>query len=173
MDYTLRASVTNIKRTYFHHGTLGACYYCWWGRYTVGAPYYGGYLATAAMAGGSYISALDAGTTNYATYIIYDSAKKPLRALLYNSDYYASGTRGSQTFVLTGLTATSVKAKRLTAANSLSRVDAGSPPTFGGQGFTDGTCVIKGTETFETTTVTSGQASFTLMASEALLVYLQ
>lgn len=139
----------------------------------MGAPYYGGYIATAAMAGGSWIQALDPGTTNYAAYVIYDSAKKPLRALLYNSDYYETGTRGTETFVLTGLTATSVKAKRLTAANSLSRVDAGSPPTFGGQGFTGGSCLISGTETFETTTVTSGTASFTVAASEALLIYFQ
>lgn len=140
----------------------------------MGAPYYGAYAATAAMAGGSYISALDAGTTDYAVYVIYDSARKPLRALLYNSDYFdGTDTRSSESFVLTGLTATSVKAKRLTAASALSRVDEGSNPTFGGQMFANVTCAIGGTETFETTTVSGGQATFTVNASEALLVYLQ
>ncbi|KFY93270.1 hypothetical protein V500_03803 [Pseudogymnoascus sp. VKM F-4518 (FW-2643)] len=90
----------------------------------MGSPYYGAYTATAAMAGGSYISVLDAGTTNYAAYIIYDSSKKPLQALLYNSDYYSgTGTRGSKVFTLSGLTLSTIKAKRLTAANSNSRVD--------------------------------------------------
>ena len=140
----------------------------------MGSPYYGAYAATAAMAGGSYISALDAGTTNYAVYIIYDSAKKPLRALLYNSDYYnGTGTRSMESFELTGLTATTVKAKRLTAASALSRVDQGSNPTFGGQMFANVTCAIDGTETYESTTVSGGQATFSVKASEALLVYLQ
>ncbi|TVY28276.1 Beta-glucuronidase [Lachnellula hyalina] len=175
MDYALRTSLANIKRTYFHHGTIGACYYCWWGRYDMGAPYYGAYAAVAALAGGSYISALDDGSTNYAVYIIYDSARKPLRALLYNSDYYAvgTGTRGSQSFVLQGLTAASVKAKRLTAAGAGSRVDQGSNPTFGGQTFANVTCAIGGTEVFESTAVVTGAATFTVAASEALLLYLQ
>lgn len=174
MDYVLLAASRNIKRSYFHHGTIGLCYYCWWGRYDMGSPYYGAYAATAAMAGGSYISALDPGTTAYAVYVIYDSAKVPLRALLYNSDYYSgTGTRGSEVFTLSGLTLASIKAKRLTAANSNSRVDQGSNPTFGGQTFANGTCVIGGTAVVETTTVSSGTASFTVLASEALLLYLQ
>ena len=140
----------------------------------MGAPYWGAYAATAAMASGSYISALDNGTTNYAAYLIYDSLKKPLRALLYNSDYYAcSGMRSTETFTLEGLGVTCVKAKRLTAASALSRVDQGSNPTFGGQVFGNGTCDISGTETFETTSVVSGAATFTVAASEALLLYLQ
>lgn len=140
----------------------------------MGAPYWGAYAAAAAMASGSYISALDDGTTNYAVYVIYDATQKPLRALLYNSDYYdGTGARGSENFVLEGLGPTSVKAKRLTAANALSRVDQGSNPTFGGQVFGNGTCVISGTETFESASVVSGTATFTVAASEALLVYLQ
>lgn len=177
MDYVLRASLLNIKRTYFHHGTIGACYYCFWGAYDVGAPYYGAYTAVAAMAGGSYISAIDPGTTAYATYIIYDSSKKPLRALLYNSDYFSgTGTRSSEVFALGGLAGLGIgelKAKRLTAPNSNSRVDTGGNPSFGGQEFANGTCVATGTETFESVTISAGVASFTVGASEALLVYLQ
>ncbi len=174
MDYVLFAATSGIKRSYFHHGTIGECYYCWWGRYDMGSPYYGAYTATAAMAGGSFISALDAGTTRYAAYVVYDSFKNPLRALLYNSDYYdGTTTRGSEIFTLTGLTLSTIKAKRLTAATSNSRVDEGSNPTFGGQIFANGTCVVGGTETYESTTVSSGAASFTVLASEALVLYLQ
>jgi len=172
MDYVLRASSLNITRSYFHHGTLGACYYCWWGRYDMGAPYYGAYAAAAAMASGSYISMIDLGSSDYAVYVIYDSSKKPLRAVLYNSDYYAgSGTRGSETFVLTGLTATTVRGKRLTAVSALSRVDQGQNPSFGGQYFQNVTCEIAGIETYESTSVSSGSASFVVSASEALIVY--
>lgn len=140
----------------------------------MGAPYYGAYAAQAAMAGGSFISQLDAGSTGYAVYIIYDSARKPIHALLYNSDYYAgSGTRASSSFVLSGLPGTSLKAKRLTAASALSRSDQGSTPSFGGQTFTDVTCKITGDEAYEMVAVTSGTATFNVAASEALLVYLQ
>lgn len=172
MDYVLRASLTNIKRTYFHHGTIGACFYCWWGRFDTGAPYYGAYTAVAAMAGGSYLSALDPGTTAYAVYVVYDSTKKPLRVLLYNSDYFdGTGTRSTEVFTLTGLGIGTLKSKRLTAATSNSRVDQGSNPTFGGQTFANGTCLATGAEVFEST-VSEGTASFTVAASEALLVYL-
>jgi hypothetical protein len=164
----------NIKRTYFHHGTVGLCYYCWWGHSDMGAPYYGAYAAQAALAGGSFMTALDAGTSAYAVYIIYDSFRKPLRALLYNSDYYGgNGARGSQSFYLAGLNGDAVKAKRLTAGSALSRVDKGNLIAFGGQTFADVTCKIGGAETFETISVSGGSATFTLAASEALVVYLQ
>jgi hypothetical protein len=109
MDYTLMAALSNLKRLYFHHGTIGNCQYCWWGRYSIGNPYYGAYMATSAMANGSYIAVLHDGKSNYAIYVIYDCLSKPLRAVLYNSDYYAgSGARGRQDFELTGLTSSSV-----------------------------------------------------------------
>ena len=173
MDYSLKAASSHVARTYFHHGTISNCYYCWWGRYSMGTPYYGAYMATAAMAGGAHILALDDGKTNYAVYLIYDSLSNPLRAVLYNSDFYnGAGTRGSQTFVLSGLTSGSVKAKRLTALSALSRQDKGERATFGQQAFTDGTCMISGTESLETFSVVRGTATFKVLASEALLVYL-
>lgn len=172
-DVSLRAASANIKRLYFHHGTIGACQYCWWGRYDMGAPYYGAIFATAAMAGGSSIVPIDTGSSNYAVYVIYSSTGKPLRAALINTDYYSgSGTRASQTFVLTGLTSTSVTAKRLTAASANSRVDQGQNPTFGGQVYANVTCVPTGTAVTESAAVSGGTSSFTVMASEALLVYL-
>ncbi|ORY66973.1 uncharacterized protein BCR38DRAFT_337365 [Pseudomassariella vexata] len=174
MDYVLRTTYSNISRTYFHHGTVGNCQYCFWGRYSMGAPYYGGYAATAFLAKGSYLTALDDGKTNYAAYVSFDASRAPLRALLYNSDYFSgSGTRSSQAFVLEGITGNSVRAKRLTAASAMSRQDQGQLPTFGGQAFVDGDCTITGTEMYETATVAGGQATFTLKASEALVVYLQ
>ncbi|MDF2434785.1 MAG: hypothetical protein JWP44_4416, partial [Mucilaginibacter sp.] len=111
---------------------------------------------------------------NYACYASFDYTGAPLRVLLYNSDYYAgNGTRSSTSFTLTGLTSDSVKAKRLTAASALSRPDQGGNPSFGGQYFNNGTCTVGGTETYETAAVSCGHATFTLKATEALLVYLQ
>ncbi|KAH9996756.1 glycoside hydrolase family 79 protein [Xylariaceae sp. FL0662B] len=174
MDYVLRASYSNISRTYFHHGTVGNCQYCFWGRYSMGAPYYGAYTATALTAEASYLTALDDGTTNYAAYVSFDSDGAPLRALLYNSDYFGgSGSRPSQSFEIGGLTGSSLRAKRLTAESAMSRVDQGGTVTFGGVSFSDGDCKASGTETFETLTVSGGQTTATVQASEALLVYLQ
>ena len=174
MDYALRAAASNISRVYFHHGTVGACQYCFWGRYSMGAPYYGATAAVALMAGARTLAALDAGATNYAAYASFDGEGRPLRVLLYNSDYYAgSGTRTAQAFTLTGLGAGTVRAKRLTApAGSGARVDKGDAMSFGGQQWTDGTCVVARAETFETVKVENGQAVFEVKATEALVVYL-
>lgn len=178
LDYTVRAAYLNITRTYFHQGTIGNCYYCFWGRYSMGAPYYGATAAVAFLAGGAHLTALDGtgGTTGYAGYATFDAAGKPLRVLLYNSDPFdGTGTRGSTSFVLTGLQAggAGVRAKRLAAASALARQDRGANPSWGGQTFANGTCVVGGAETFETVAVSGGQATFTVAASEALVVYLQ
>ncbi|KAK0611804.1 glycoside hydrolase family 79 protein [Immersiella caudata] len=173
MDYILRATISNISRIYFHQGTVGNCQYCSWGRYSMGSPYYGQYIATAFMAGAKHIAALDAGTTNYAAYVTFDAAGAPLRVLLYNSNYYTGGTRSSESFTLTGLTAATVKAKRLTASSATARADQGGDISFGGQTFTDVTCKIAGSERYETATVSGGQVTFAVKATEALLVYLQ
>ena len=175
LDYTLRAASIGIKRIYYHHGTIGKCFYCWWGRYDMGSPYYGAYAATAFMAGGSSIVSLDAGTSNYGAYAVFDHAGGALKVLLVNSDYYggnSTGVRGSTTFVLSGLEDGAVKAKRLTAPSSNSRVDQGENPTFGGQEIANVTCAVLGTEVWEEIDVVGGQASFVVGASEALLVYL-
>lgn len=176
MDYSLRAAYTNISRIYFHHGTVGNCQYCFFGRYSMGSPYYGAHAAVAFLAGGAHLTALDSGTTNYAAYVVFDARGQPLRALLYNSDYFTGGARSTEMFTLKGLPSSlgTVRSKRLTAtAGASARVDQGASPTFGGQTFADGTCVIQGTETFETTAVSNGQATFSIRATEALIVYLQ
>ncbi|KAK3305664.1 glycoside hydrolase family 79 protein [Chaetomium strumarium] len=172
MDYAVRAASRNISRVYFHHGTVGNCQYCFWGRYSMGAPYWGATAATALLARARHLAALDAGTSNYAAYASFDAEGRPLRVLLYNSDYYAGGS-GTRTSTLTGLSARTVRAKRLTAPSAMARVDKGERVLFGGQSFTDGTCVVSGTETFETAAVQNGQVTFDLKATEALLVYLQ
>jgi hypothetical protein len=137
-------------------------------------PYYGAYMASSAMANGSRIAALDDGKSNYAVYAIYDQLSQPLRAVLYNSDYYAgAGRRGSHVFELTGLMSSSVRAKRLTAVSAQSRADQGQRASFGGQTFVDGTCLISNMEVYETVTVKNGSAQFILQSSEALLVYFQ
>ncbi|KAG7293931.1 hypothetical protein NEMBOFW57_003992 [Staphylotrichum longicolle] len=174
MDYILRATATNISRVYFHHGTVGNCQYCFWGRYSMGAPYYGATAAVAFLAGARHVAALDAGTTKYAAYASFDAEGQPLRVLLFNSEYYAGAgsARTVQRFTLTGLAGAPVRAKRLTAASSLARADKGDEISFGGQRWTDGTCVVAGAETFETAKVENGQAVFDVKAAEALVVYL-
>lgn len=137
----------------------------------MGAPYFGAYFATMALANADRIAPLDDGTTPYAAYAIYENCTLS-RVLLYNSDYYANGSRSTQTFTLTGLNSTTVMAKRLTAFSATARVDQGSTPTVAGQHFENGTCKLAGTEVTELSHVSNGQATFTLAASEALLLYL-
>ncbi|KAJ0329817.1 hypothetical protein COL5a_003642 [Colletotrichum fioriniae] len=176
MDYAVRLAMSKVSRIYFHHGTLGNNPYAFFGRYSNGNPYVGAYAATAFMAGGKHLAALDDGKSALAAYVTYDAAGAPLRALLYNSNYYSgTGTRAAESFVLSGLTATAgrVRSKRVTAASAEARQDRGGNASFGQQFFNNGTCTIGGTETFETTTVSGGQATFSVKASEALLVYLQ
>ncbi|KAJ5420584.1 hypothetical protein N7465_003103 [Penicillium sp. CMV-2018d] len=173
LDYVMQTVLMGTNALYFHQGTVGNCQYCWWGRYNIGSPYYGAYFATMALANADQIAPLDSQDTAYAAYAIY-KAGVPIRVLLYNSDYYisASGTRSSQIYTLSGLSSPSVTAKRLTAPYATSRVDRGENPTVGGQTFANGTCTIQGTESVETVTVSGGKATFTVAASEALLVYL-
>lgn len=137
----------------------------------MGSPYYGAYFATMALANADQIAPLDKQDSAYAAYAIYKSGA-PVKVLLYNSDYYTTGTRSSQTYSLSGLTGSRVTAKRLTAPNATSRVDQGGDPTVAGRTFANGTCVIQGTEVVETATVSAGKATFTVAASEALLVFL-
>ncbi|KAJ5090785.1 hypothetical protein N7532_009469 [Penicillium argentinense] len=170
LDYVMQTVLMGTDALYFHQGTVGNCQYCWWGRYDMGSPYYGAYFATMALANADQIAPLDNQDTKYAAYAIYKDGA-PVRVLLYNSDYYTSGTRSSQTFTLSGLSG-SVTAKRLTAAYATSRVDQGQNPTVAGRTFANGTCTIQGTESVETASVSGGKATFTVAASEALLVYL-
>ena len=138
----------------------------------MGAPYYGAYFATMALADADRIAPLDSQDSAYAAYAIYKHGV-PVKVLLYNSDFYTSGDRPSQTFTLSGIHGHTVSAKRLTAPFATSRVDQGENPTVAGLTFKNGTCAIQGSETVETTTVSHGQASFTLGASEALLIFLR
>ncbi|KAJ5946929.1 beta-glucuronidase [Penicillium verhagenii] len=171
LDYVMQSLVMGSKSLYFHQGTIGDCQYCWWGRYDMGSPYFGAYFATMALANADQIAPLDSGDTAFAAYAIYKSGS-PIRVLLYNSEYYASGTRSTQVFVLSGLPSSTVTAKRLTALYATSRVDEGQTPTVAGQYFANGTCVLTGDEILETTTASSGKATFTVSASEALLIEL-
>ncbi|OJI95828.1 hypothetical protein ASPVEDRAFT_48145 [Aspergillus versicolor CBS 583.65] len=168
VDYVMQLVTMGTDAIYFHQGTIGNCQYCWWGRYTTGAPYYGAYFATMALANADKIAPLDDQSTAYAAYAIYEN-DSPVRVLLYNSDYYSTGTRPSETFTLSGLSASTVTAKRLTGAYSTSRVDEGESPTVAGQTFGNGDCTVQGTESVETATVSGGEATFTVGASEALL----
>ncbi|KAL4771977.1 hypothetical protein BDW60DRAFT_222873 [Aspergillus nidulans var. acristatus] len=167
VDYVMQLVTLGTEALYFHQGTIGNCQYCWWGRYTTGAPYYGAYFATMALAQADQIAPLDDQSTSYAAYVIYKDGT-PVKVLLYNSEYYTGGTRPSQTYTLTGLTSAAVTAKRLTAPYSTSRVDRGESPTVAGQTFGNGDCGVEGDEVLETATVEEGQASFTVGASEAL-----
>lgn len=193
VDYALQAALNGIQRLYFHQGTIGNCVsrflrglffkftlllkqYCWWGQYTVGAPYYGAaFLSEFLGTDGSKLSMLDDGTGAIASYVIYSAAAQPVRLLVYNSNYYnGTGTRSSASVSFTGgpISSDIINAKRLTAPASTSRVDQGATVTIGGGGTFDHKCTPIGSQTMETVAVSSGAFTVALYASEALIIYL-
>lgn len=151
--------------------THGTGPYCWWDE-SVNAPFYGAYTAALALSGASKAAQLDTGNSRFAAYAFYDSSDQPVRVLLYNSEYYTSGTRSSVSVTLSGIPSTSpsVSALRLTGDAATTTVGEGAI-TVGGQTFANATCELQGTKDMETTQATAGRATFTVQASEALLIY--
>ncbi|KAK1229484.1 hypothetical protein PQX77_007454 [Marasmius sp. AFHP31] len=174
VDYVLQGALNGIERLYFHQGTIGNCQYCWWGRFTTGAPFYGTYfLNTFLGRDGTKLSALDDGAGAVATYVVYNSSGKPVRALVYNSNYYASGTRSSTSVSFTGgglPSSGSKTATRLTAPNATSRVDQGDAVTIGGGLTFDGNCNPVGSIAKETISISGSTLTVSVKASEALII---
>ncbi|KAI8801659.1 Phosphopantetheine attachment site-containing protein [Cladochytrium replicatum] len=173
VDYNMQLILNGAQEVYFHAGTIGNCPYCWWGRNKVFAPYYGAYFSARVLAGASSIQALDDGKSAYASYALYDASGAPFKALLYNSDVYTSGTRASRTFTLSGITASSVSALRLTGSAANSLVENGFIPSIGGLSFSNTDCSPVGVEKLESFAVTSGTVTIAVNASEMVLVFLK
>ncbi|KAK8846543.1 hypothetical protein IAR55_005629 [Kwoniella newhampshirensis] len=176
VDYVLQSVKLGYQRLHFHQGTIGNSPYSWWGQNNVFAPYYGAYFAASAIQGMSSIAQVDDGKSTLGVYSLYAGFRLS-RSVVYNSAYFANSTttgRPSQTVVLTGIPSgsTSVRTKRLTAPYSTSQQELGQNPTFGGQSFANGTCLAQGVENFESVKMTNGQATVSVGASEALLVYI-
>ncbi|KAA1472941.1 glycoside hydrolase family 79 protein [Dentipellis sp. KUC8613] len=177
VDYVLQGAVNGIDRLYFHQGTIGNCQYCFWGRYTTGAPFYGAFFVSQFLGTerGTRLAMLDDGTGAVATYALYSSSNQPLRVLIYNSAYYSgSGTRSAASVPLSGLASGSgsVRALRLTAPSAPARVDQGAAVTIGGGLTFAGDCSQAGAQTMETVPVAGGTATVSVKASEALIVFL-
>ncbi|RPD78395.1 hypothetical protein L226DRAFT_502875 [Lentinus tigrinus ALCF2SS1-7] len=176
IDYVLQSALIGADRLYFHHGTIGNCAYCWWGQNNVYSPYYGAVFVSEFLGtDGAKIAALDNGSSAIATYAVYSSSNTPLRLLVLNSNYFnGTGSRSSASVQFTGLaTASGTKqAKRLTAPNATSRTDQGAAVTIGGGGTFSSTCARLGTENTESVAVSGNALSVSVLASEALIVYL-
>ncbi|KAI0259233.1 glycoside hydrolase family 79 protein [Gloeopeniophorella convolvens] len=174
VDYVLQGALNGIERLYFHQGTIGNCQYCFWGRYTTGAPFYGAYFVSQFFGtDGATLVALDAGTAALAAYAVFGADGAPLRVLLYNSVYYAgAGARGAAQVALQGVPGTTATALRLTAPGATARVDQGARVTVGAGLTFAGDCSSVGAEALETVVVAAGGATVSVMASEALIVYL-
>jgi hypothetical protein len=150
--------------------------YCFWGRFTTGAPFYGVFFVSKFLGtDGASLAMLDGGTGAVAVYVVYSTGGAPLRALVYNSAYYDGSTsRTSSSVTLTGISTGSKQALRLTAPAATSRVDQGAAVTIGAGLTFDGNCQSVGTEVFENVAVGSNQLiTVSVAASEALIVYLQ
>ncbi|KAF3402328.1 Beta-glucuronidase [Talaromyces pinophilus] len=173
LDKSLHAVTLGIKRLFFHQGTINQALFNWWSDNQINAPFYGGYFAALALGGGDHIVELDSGNSSYAQYVIYRQGR-PTKAVLLNTDYYSgSGERSNASITLDGLLSSKVKALRMTAASTdVTTNGIGTYPTIGGQYFSNVDCSSMGALRYESTTVSSGEVTLTIAASEALLVYL-
>ncbi|WAO88942.1 Glyco-hydro-79C domain-containing protein [Fusarium falciforme] len=177
VDKTLRALSLGIQRLFYHQGTINQAFFNWWLSDQANAPFYGAYFGALAAAGGDHIVASDDGTDPYAQYIIYREGR-PLKLVFINTDYYpGSGSRSKTTFTAIGLKNSNVKAVRMTAPSSetkipLQQTDASLEPSIGGQTFSNENCRLRGARKMETLKIQKGQLRVTLEASEALIVYL-
>ncbi|KAF5393616.1 hypothetical protein D9757_000409 [Collybiopsis confluens] len=154
VDYVLQGALNGAERLYFHQGTIGNCQYCWWGRFTTGAPFYGAYFVTEFLGtDGARLEMLDNGTGAVASYVLFNSAGTPVRLLVYNSNYFdGTGTRSTTSVSFTGGSIPSSGTKtalRLTGPNATSRVDQGGVVTIGGQLTFDGNCNAVGAQVRE------------------------
>ncbi|KAH8776298.1 hypothetical protein F5883DRAFT_639996 [Diaporthe sp. PMI_573] len=160
LDNALQSAAVNIKCNYFHQGTLGNPYYVWFNQAGFLSPFYGGYLAADALAGGAKIGSLDGGTTNYAGYVLYNSASDANKVMLIHTNSFdGSGTRPTQEFTLQGFAGSQQQ-------------DLGEDPTYAGQSVGNTICQLSGTAVDETALISDGKAAFTLAASDALVVAL-
>ena len=150
--------------------------YCWWGQNNVFSPYYGAYFVSEFLGtDGAKVAALDNGSSAIATYAVYSSANVPLRLLVVNSNFFnGTGARTSTAVQFTGLRTVSgtKQAKRLTAPNATSRTDQGAAVTIGGNGTFSSTCVAQGTQRTESVVVNGNALTVSVLASEALIVFL-
>ena len=140
------------------------------------SPYYGAAFVSEFLGtDGAAVAALDDGTSALATYAVYSAAGAPLRLLVVNTNYFdGTGTRAAASVAFTGLNGgTGTKAaKRLTAPDATARTDEGALVTIGGNGTFSNECVRQGTEETESVAVSGGALTVSVLASEALIVYL-
>ncbi|KAH9820532.1 family 79 glycoside hydrolase [Melampsora americana] len=177
LDYIIQSLLAGIQSLYFHHGTLGNSQYSFWGRYSIGAPYYGAYFAALALNGIDGISQLDDGKGPYGAYLL-TRHSKPVRILLYNSRYRLEGSKPKVTMNvdLSGLKLSNqaFPVLRLQARSSESRSDQGDKtPNISGLQFSSKDCAkIPGPQTNETAIHKDGTLKIAVTDSEAVIVQL-
>ena len=148
--------------------------YCWWGQSNVYSPYYGAVFVSEFLGtDGARVAALDNGSSAIATYAVYSASNAPLRLLVLNSNYFnGTGSRTTTSVQFTGLASGTKQAKRLTAPNAESRTDQGAAVTIGGNGTFSSSCAPLGTQRTESVAVNGNALTVSVLASEALIVYL-
>ncbi|KAH9820531.1 family 79 glycoside hydrolase [Melampsora americana] len=177
LDYIIQSLLAGIQSLYFHHGTLGNSQYSFWGRYSIGAPYYGAYFAALALNGIDGISQLDDGKSPYGAYLLTQQSK-PVRILLYNSRYRLEGSESKVTMNvdLSGfkLSNQAFPVLRLQARSSESRSDQGDKtPNVSGLQFSSKDCAkIPGPQTNETAILKDGTLKIAVTDSEAVIIQL-
>ena len=118
---------------------------------------------------------LDNGTTPLGVYAVYNAQGEPIRALIYNSQYFdGTGQRSNMTIALSGIARPlrTLKLLRLSASAATARTDNSSSIAIGGGGTFANDCTPEGIQKFETFHASKGQANVTVFASEAVIAFL-
>ena len=117
---------------------------------------------------------LDNGTSSLGVYAIYNSEGVPLRALIYNSQYFdGASEHPNMTVTLTGLNWNTRRLSllRLSASAATARTDNSTSIAIGGHGTFANDCALEGRQDFETVVVFGGQTNITVSASEAVIAF--
>ncbi|KXJ91623.1 hypothetical protein Micbo1qcDRAFT_203689 [Microdochium bolleyi] len=188
-DKSLLATSLNIKRLYYHQGTINQASFNWFSSSQVEHPFYGGYLSALALHDADNIIAADNGTDRHARYVLFKNGRAT-KVVIINTEYYSgSGSRPTIDFSLEGIAGANQLRRRagrgppevlrVTASSSdvtASEVSATvAGPTIGGQSFaSDETCSIVGDRKTERLVIdeATGSATVRVGASEAVIVYL-
>lgn len=100
--------------------------------------------------------------------------EKPVRVLVYNSDYYISGpgSRGGVSVALSGLHGNGSVAVRRLTGSSADAVLGNGTVSIAGRGFGE-KCQLEGEERIERIDVIDGTGKIEVGSAEAVVVYLE
>lgn len=174
IDYVMQSIILGVHRVYFHQGTVNHSPYSFWDQSKVSPAFYGAYFAALALRGATQISYLPTPGTEVGAYAFW-RCKQLIRFVVYNSEYFSGkGPRRLREIKLPGIP-TNIKSARLlrfTDKNARAFVTDTNHPFIGKAYFDNKTCKLSAPVQYEEVHLQQGGLSFSINASEAVLIEL-